>query len=418
MGAWKPILDGPLAARAHDTVQAIAARLATPFERDQNPSLAGGAAGTAVLYAYLARAWPERTEYAALRDRCLDQAIDAVATQPMPPGFYSGFTGIGWALEHVALVAGEAAAAADPAEDPNEGIDEALLEFVRHVPTPHDYDLIVGLVGLGVYAVDRVPRPSAVLLLEAIIDVLARTAREQDGGVAWWTDASLLPPHQRAVYGEGYWNLGLAHGVPGVIGLLGRACAAGVAGTRGRTLLDGAVTWLLAQRLPDGKSSRFPGTTAPGVPAQGMRAAWCYGDPGIAAALMVAARGAEQPAWEQHAVTLARECAGRPVESAGVIDAGLCHGAAGLAHIYQRFHALTGEALFADVARSWFERTLDLRKGDDVGLAGYLCYEGVVSERAWVADPGFLTGVGGIALALLAAVEPTPPRWGRILLVE
>jgi hypothetical protein len=51
---------------------------------------------------------------------------------------------------------------------------------------------------------------------------------------------------------RGYYNLGLAHGVPGVIAFLGKVCAVGVACDKARPLLDGAVHWLLEQEGPDG----------------------------------------------------------------------------------------------------------------------------------------------------------------------
>src|SRR6185295_13537864 len=109
---------------------------------------------------------------------------------------------------------------------------------------------IGGLVGFGVYALERLPRPSAVACLEQVVASLAETAERRDSGTTWWTDPGWLPPWQSKPAPNGYYNLGLAHGVPGVIALLGAACAAGVAADIARPLLDGAVAWLMAQRLP------------------------------------------------------------------------------------------------------------------------------------------------------------------------
>jgi hypothetical protein len=36
----------------------------------------------------------------------------------------------------------------------------------------------------------------------------------------------------------------------------------------------------------------------------------------------------------------------------------------------------------------------------------------------WIADPGFLTGSVGIALALLAATTPIEPAWDNVLLTD
>ena len=47
-------------------------------------------------------------------------------------------------------------------------------------------------------------------------------------GITWRTDPAWLPDETRQKFPRGYYNTGLAHGVPGVIALLGLACAAGV----------------------------------------------------------------------------------------------------------------------------------------------------------------------------------------------
>ena len=67
-----------------------------------------------------------------------------------------------------------------------------------------------------------------------------------------------LPPETRAGLPRGHYNLGLAHGVPGVIGFLGLVRAAGIAQDIARPLLDGAVSWLLAQRRAFDVGERFP----------------------------------------------------------------------------------------------------------------------------------------------------------------
>src|SRR5258707_545491 len=45
---------------------------------------------------------------------------------------------------------------------------------------------------------------------------------------------------------------------------------------------------------------------------------------------------AAEPAWEVDAVRIALRAADRPGEKSGVVDSGLCHGAAGLGHLFNR----------------------------------------------------------------------------------
>ena len=168
---------------------------------------------------------------------------------------------------------------------------------------------------------------------------------------------------------SGYYNLGLAHGVPGVIALLGQACAAGVAVDKARPLLDGAVHWLLAhQEGPDG----FADLGRPGAHR------------GAGAAGLVLRRSGQSP-WRS---------SGRPAASngtgVGACGAGHCpaRGGAAVRGIGSgRCRAVprqppawptsstgcfqaTGEPGLAEAARSWFERTLVMRQPGR-GIGGY-----------------------------------------------
>jgi hypothetical protein len=400
---WQPLLRGALKKSAVESIQTIVDDLAAPGQgQGGDPSLAGGAAGLALLHGYLAQAACGKDSGAAAR--CLERATAAVADNPTSASLYSGLTGVGWALAHLR----GRRPGLDGEEDAAE-IDEALLEHLDRSPWPDDYDLISGLVGLGVYALERLPRPAAVTCLERVLDRLAETAEHRPDGITWWTDPAWLPAEDRAKYPRGYYNLGLAHGVPGVIALLGQACASGVAVARARALLEGAVRWLLAQQGPGG----FAYWAGPGGDDKPARLAWCYGDPGVAAALLGAARGVSEPGWERAALAIARRAAQRPPAESGVVDVGLCHGAAGLGHLFNRMFQATGETWLADAARSWFERALGMRAGR--GIGGYEAW--LPGDRTWMTEPGLLTGAAGIALALLAATTPLEPAWDRVLLV-
>jgi class I lanthipeptide synthase len=241
---WRPLLAGETARRAREAVQAVAAEIGKAGKRRREaaaigPSLAGGAAGLAVFYRYLAEA-ELGGGYEATSRRFLEQATDAVGSVRMAPSLYGGFAGVAWAMAHL-----ERRSSGSNTGESTEAVDEALKGYLNRRGWQSDYDLVSGLVGFGVYAIERLPAPAATACLEGVVDRLGETAECGAGGVIWHTAPQLLPPQQRELYPQGYYNLGLAHGVPGVIAVLGAACAAGVRRRRARRLLDGAVAWLL-----------------------------------------------------------------------------------------------------------------------------------------------------------------------------
>lgn len=415
---WEPLLEGARARRAEAAVEAVLKDLeAGRDETQERGSLAGGSAGLAVLYAHLAlvrpgEGWESRSQAA------LDRSVEFLGSAVMGPGLYGGFTGIAWTLDHLRRTL--PATAGDGLEDPNEEIDGALLDYLDQSPWVADYDLISGLAGYAAYGLGRLDRPGGRAVLAKALTRLYETKVDRDGGATWYTAPSLLPAWQRELNPEGYYNLGLAHGIPAVLVVLARAAAAGHGPAR--EVLEQGVAWLLAQRLPPGHGGCFASVIPAGDTPRELtacRVAWCYGDLGLAVALLIAARTAGRPDWEVHALDIARRAAALPLEAAGVRDGGLCHGAAGNAHLFNRLFQATGDPAFREAALRYTDLLLDLRK-EGRGIGGF---EAWMPGRAdggdpWCTVPGLLEGSAGIALALLALLHPVAPAWDGFLLVD
>ena len=146
-----------------------------------------------------------------------------LATEPLNSSLYSGFTGIAWAVETV-----DHHMLGTEGEDRNGDIDEALTSLLRQYPVHAPYDLIHGLAGIGVYALARWPRPAAVQCILGVVEQLARRARHDGDGVYWWTPPSWNGPRQDAGRPGGV-DLGVAHGMAGVIPFLARVHRLGLA---------------------------------------------------------------------------------------------------------------------------------------------------------------------------------------------
>ena len=408
---WRPILEGTLRTQAEASAREVIAALSQPG-LEVDGGLAGGSAGLALLFAYAGRAWDE----AALLDRAraaLERSADALSDQVLTPGLYGGFTGIAWAHSHLErLLYGESE------EDSGAELDDAAVLLLQQTPWYREYDLVGGLAGVGVYALERLPRPRAAQALELIVERLEETSETTPQGITWHTRPYLLPPHQRAENPDGYHNLGLAHGVPGVVALLAAIVARGLGGAAARRMLDGGFQWLASQRLPEEGPGCYATTAESSRQTAPTRLAWCYGDAGIAVALLAAAELAGHGAMRTLALEVGRKGARRATETAGVVDAGLCHGAAGLLQVFNRMFQATGEPVFLDAARTWTARTLELRT-EGSGIAGYAAWEVLGDGKfGWTPQAGLFTGSAGIAAAFLAATCPVPPDWDRFLMVS
>jgi lantibiotic modifying enzyme len=405
---WAPLLAGAAADEALTIVGEIAEALAGP-EAAQDPqfdtaSLSRGTAGAAVFFAAAAEVLGDVARTRALG--LCDRTIDAASAQPLQAMLYGGIVGVGWALSVVER-------RLEDADDADSDVDEYVGTVLATGPWPGSYDLISGVVGLGVYCIERLPRESARRGLDLVVARLGELAETTPQGIGWRTPLHVMPAWRRADFPDGYFDMGLAHGIPGVVALLAEATRAGAGGAR--ELLVGAVDWLLAQRLEDTSRSAYPSIVAPGMPPSGSRVAWCYGDPGIAAALLGAgdALGADE-LLEEARVLARRRAAGD--EPTGVADAGLCHGATGVGHILNRVGQALADEEVLDLARFWFGEAVRMRRAS-TAIAGFPALDRTGEEPVWRPTGGVLEGAAGVGLALVSAITPTEPWWDPMLLL-
>jgi len=403
MKEWRPLVGPELRAQCLKVAEEVAAALVADPPADGR--LASGAAGCALLHAYLEEAFPGRGhgEHAVAS---LDRAIESVATEAYDGGLFTGLSGIAWVAEHVQpwLV--------DPGEDDaNEQVDEALLAMTADYAVSRKLDLIAGIVGVGVYARAREGRGRSAALLDQILRVLEERMIHDGAGLTWAGDLALLDDAPGVASIERYFDLGLAHGVPGMISFLAGVEEGGELGARAETLLAGAMKWQLAQRLPPNSGGAFAYYAAPIGDDRLARNAWCRGDAGAAIALVAGALRLGDLTLEAATLDIARNAAARLDAASGVVDAGVCHGSAGLALINARLFQATGEPAFAGAAEHWVARTLALRE-PNAGFSGYCRVNGREREPA----SGLLFGATGVALTLLACATEHAPRWDAVFL--
>jgi class I lanthipeptide synthase len=407
-GDWKALFEGPDALRFHAGVDLV---------REDLSHLALGRQPDAIVGRTLLEAYTSltRNEDAATTRamESLSEGMDAISEVPLPPILYGGSLGVAWLLEHLSSRLFE------PDEDLNGETDVLLRELLAIPRWRGHYDLISGIVGVAVYATERRFSSAGVGLLEAILRHLSSIAVEMDGGITWHTPPELLPLWQRQTAPEGYYNLGVAHGVPGILAILATAIDAGVNEAEARRLLRGGVDWLLRQRMAHHPGGSFPAWVVPGAPTHPTRSSWCYGDLGISVALLRAATALDDDTLRQAAIEIAQQSAAIGVDDSGVMDAGLCHGAAGNGHLFNRLYQATGVEDFRAAAVRWLENAL-AHQQPGTGIGGFTTWEkdppdGPESRRD---DPGFLGGAPGTALALLAAVSHVEPVWDRLLLMD
>lgn len=312
---------------------------ASPRWRGQ--SLSKGAAGVAILHGLRARAGLAPTEP-------VDAWLAAATREPLSAG---NGAGLWYGAGAVAFALHEAAQGRSLRA--KQQLDQSVEKLVRsrlqeaHAridaavrPSLREYDLVRGLAGLGAYLLRG--RPGGRLLRELLAYLVRLTDPVPADDAAgthvpgWWTN-DLPSGWSPDGCHEGHADLGAAHGITGPLALLSLAHRCGVT-VEGQTaaitkISDWLKTWCQEgpagpwwpERLTlDEVRAGHPKRPGPNRPS------WCYGTPGIARALQLAAIATDDQTLQQLAEQAIDRCLIDPQQMARLTDPALCHGWAGV----------------------------------------------------------------------------------------
>ncbi|MBK7936652.1 MAG: lanthionine synthetase C family protein [Lewinellaceae bacterium] len=275
-----------------------------------------------------------------------------------------------------------------------------------------NYDFLHGAVGTAHYLLQyRRQNPLVVTHLEQLVDGLEQKAVPVGATALKWD-------FMKSEAGESNINISLSHGMSGIAVLLSKMVGARIAVEKSTDLLQKTIHYLLSQEVdPQKYVSCFPSRSLESDKRYYYsRLSWCYGDLGVALALYYAGVTLRAENWRRKAIDiLIYNSTRKDLRANSVHDAGICHGASGIAHIFQRMYIETKLPVFREAAVYWYGITLDFGN-DPEGLAGYVKHQPAVEEP--VASTDFLEGISGIGLSLIHAISDIPPTWDECLFIS
>src|SRR5262245_34816533 len=208
---WEPILDGDLAERAVARVREISG-IAPPDVTAEDATL---------LWAYAA---PGSEPFTAAKAALIAKIARGYGGYQL----HGGLTGAGWILAHV-----------HGDEDVLRGIDDRLLAALSTDHWSGDLDLSMGLAGIGVYFLERLPAARAQTGIAKVVEHLERAARITDLGIAWPRPTSRRSQASLEQSPGDLYDCGAANGVAGIVAVLGRITAVGGLAPSAAMLCDG-----------------------------------------------------------------------------------------------------------------------------------------------------------------------------------
>lgn len=373
-------------------------------------SLLSGKSGIALFLFYYSKLSKEE-KYNEKACDLITECFDTINKGYNYHTFCTGISGFLWSINHLSNIGFiEKEEIAELQNNLDNFVYKTMLRDIQQ----GNFDYLHGAIGNAFYLIQRIKEKKVEekQMLQFLLELEKQSYKETDGGLKWLSVVDIET-------GEQAYNLSLSHGITSIIAFLSKLLKNALCKEQAVKLLNGSLKYLLKyMQNPKEHGYYFPGwIKLNNIPFGGSRLAWCYNDLGTANVLYWVSEIIKNDDLKQKAIEiLLYHSDTRELQNAGAVDAGICHGTAGIAHIYNRMYRNTGIEKFKETAEYWFNETLKMAKFED-GLAGFKAWR---AEKfgGWANEYGILEGIAGIGLAFISAVSDIEPKWDECLLLS
>ncbi len=370
--------------------------------------LMGGKTGIALFLLYYSRLTNNK-KYSEIAFDLIFDAFNSINNGFKLHTFANGIAGIGWTVEHLI----QNNFLEKDTSNVLDNIDNFMYRTMMTDIKNGNYDFLHGAIGNGTYFLNRLNKDESKKCLGKLVEELGNISEtEEDGSIKWESELDI----KSGVRG---YNISLSHGIASIITFLSKLYDENICKEHILMLLNGSVKYLLKQEIEKREhESMFPSyALESNSDNTSSRLGWCYGDLGIGTALWQVAQSTQKKVLENKALEiLLYSTTRKDLDKNRVFDAGLCHGTAGIAQIYNRMHYVTGISEFKNAKTYWFNETLKKAMYKN-GYAGYKAWRSA-DHGGLTKDPSLLEGIAGIGLAMISAVSDIEPKWDRCLLLS
>ena len=376
------------------------------------PGLLSGKAGITLLFAYLSKVFSEK-KYLETVFEYLDMLGNSLEKDALAHNMSGGVAGIAFVFQHLRNIG---------VLDVSDDLDlPELDEFISH-GADHDFkfnnwDPLHGMVGLGIYFLERNKETGEKKHLEKIVDHLEAMRTKEGDHFIWITPGF-------GKYSDDNYNFGMAHGMPGILSFLAQVHQREIRKHKIEGMISSCIPYLLQHEYYDDRLYSFPSSinVQPGVQKDkaNSRLAWCYGDLCVANSLIHCGKALENKRFTMKGIDIALKTSRRNFENSGCTDAPFCHGSVGLVHQYNRLYQFTNNEVFKNSAQNWINITLKhfYKAGEGAGGYYYRHFSEEKSIYEFIPQHGLLEGSAGIALVYLSYIYNIKPDWDIIFLTN
>ncbi|CAH9050137.1 hypothetical protein PSECIP111854_00468 [Pseudoalteromonas sp. CIP111854] len=386
--------------KAIKVLELIIQKITSTIISEQHAGLFTGMSGQLLFLVYAEMSIPNSVDNKLIQN-CIDKIQRALKSQSLNMGLTSGVSGIGLTLELIQRIIDEPA-------NLNESLDLHLISVLEDESEQIEYELLQGLTGVLLYALNRSQWATGEKLLNIVLEQLINKKIELSEGLAWPTH--ITSNFRFSASQDVEFNLGLAHGNAGTLGVLTKVYQK-YPTEKLREVIKNHAYWMLSQGIVKADHSYFGYCNND---EKNSRLAWCYGDLCNSLVLWHAGKILGNDFIMNTAQKIALVAASLKLESSGVVDMALCHGAGGNAVIFQSLYFHMKLEPLKKASIYWYTLLLD-STDTAKGLDSLWQFNSV--NNSYQENFNLLEGYAGIGLALLSSLD-FDSSWQTCLLMD
>jgi lantibiotic modifying enzyme len=364
-----------------------------------------------ILFKFYYAQYRDEEQYAEEAYELIHECFGKFETHQLLLSYCDGVAGFGWALDHLVQN--------DLLDADNDmllsDLDQALYDQMNQSLGNKEFDFLHGSMGFAYYFLNRYTNTNSsdlkerysTYLHEYIDKTINMSTRDENGYRVWSSTVDLDGPTE--VY-----NLSMSHGVTSILAFFTKLSKQKEFREKCEPIMKEIIGYLMSTENKDFMCF-FPSyILADGTKSSKSRVAWCYGDLGIGLQLLHASEQLQDDALRTKAIEILKNTTARiAAGNAGVVDASICHGSYGNAHIYGKLYHHLKDPIYKETADFWIQDGLKKAFHED-GFAGYKQWQ----PKHWDNQIGLLEGIAGIGLVIIDYLSEEINTWDEALMIS
>lgn len=292
---------------------------------------------------------------------------------------------------------------------------------------PDYYDVVSGLSGIAFYLLYS-PNPKSKEFLINILDLLIKrcqNTRVQSNVIpGWYCSADYaVDETEKRLFPNGSFNLGLAHGITGILSVLSLCAISGCVIENQLKTIEKISHWLWEAKISTNYGFCWPDKISFEVllknkPPENVyfRDGWCYGNAGVTRTLFLAGKSLNSISLKENAINAFLDIFKRSPENWNLDSLSCCHGYSGLLTITHLMEGDTKNSSFKNHKKLLVDLILDQYNPDK--LWGFYPKKILTDNELGENQIGYLCGALGLISTLNMSIGLGNINWTRLLLIN